>query len=144
MILKNLLKILGKFYMKKVEVKLAVQNLEKAFDRLKEAVEYARDDLDKDGTIQRFEFVSELLWKTLKISLDYNKLQCRGPRDCIKLAFKYGYLEDDEIILDMIDDRNESSLIYDEKTSEEIFNRIKNVYVNEIQNIIAVIREKTL
>ncbi len=122
--------------MKKVEVKLAIKKLEKAFDRLKQAVKIAKDELDKDGVIHRFEFTVELLWKTLKIALEYDKVECYSPRDCIKKAFRYALIDDDEILLDMIDDRNRSSHIYDEKTSEEIFNRIKEVYVDVIEKIL--------
>ena len=122
--------------MKKVEVKLAIKKLEKAFDRLKQAVKIAKDELDKDGVIHRFEFTVELLWKTLKIALEYDKVECYSPRDCIKKAFRYALIDDDEILLDMIDDRNRSSHIYDEKTSEEIFNRIKEVYVEVIEKIL--------
>jgi len=123
--------------MKKIEVEIAIKKLQKAFDRLEDASERAKDDLAKDGTIQRFEFVVELLWKTLKIVLDYNKIECFSPRDCTKKAFKHGLIEDDEIILDMLDDRNRSSHIYDEKTSEEIFERIKEVYVASIEKIMS-------
>lgn len=53
----------------------------------------------------------------------------------MKQAFKANLIEDDEIILDMIEDRNRSSHIYDEKMSEEIFERIKNVYVDYLENL---------
>lgn len=122
--------------MKKAEIVLALENLEKAYLRLKDAVQRAQDDLDKDGVIQRFEFTVELVWKTLKRVLEYNKLNCYSPRDCLKQAFRYGFIEDDEIILDMLDDRNRSSHIYDEATSEEIFIRIKKVYVQAIEQIL--------
>jgi len=38
----------------------------------------------------------------------------------IKEAFKQGFIKDDEIFLDMLEDRNRSSHIYEEKTAEEI------------------------
>lgn len=128
--------------MKKVEVEFAIKKLERAFSRLDKAIKIARDDLDKDGVIQRFEFTVELLWKTLKIVLEYNKVECYSPRDCIKKAFRYALIEDDEILLDMLDDRNRSSHIYDEKTSEEIFKRIKEVYVNLIGKILKNLEER--
>ena len=42
----------------------------------------------------------------------------------------------------MLDDRNISLHIYDDKTSEEIFQRIKNVYLIQIEKIIKTIEEK--
>lgn len=128
--------------MKKVEVELAIKKLERAFNRLDQAVKIAKDDLDKDGVIQRFEFTAELLWKILKIVLEYNKVECYSPRDCIKKAFRYALIDDDEIVLDILDDRNRSSHIYDEKTSEEIFKRIKEIYISSIDKIIKNLVEK--
>ena len=116
--------------MKKSNILLKVYNFEKALKRLKEAVEIAKDELDKDGVIQRFEFTIESLWKTLKAILEYKGIECYSPRNCIKEAFKANIVSDDDIVLDMIEDRNLSSHIYDEKTSDEIFERIKNVYLD--------------
>ncbi|MEF3281056.1 MAG: nucleotidyltransferase substrate binding protein [Elusimicrobiota bacterium] len=129
--------------MRKSDVLMALNNLELAYKRLDEAVKIACDELDKDGVIQRFEFTSELLWKTLKIILEYNKIDASGgPKDCIKEAFKYGYIPDDEIILDMLDDRNRSSHIYNEKISNEIFERIKIIYSAGIGEIIRFLKNK--
>jgi len=121
--------------MKKSDVLLKINSFERVLDRLIEAVEQAKDELDKDGVIQRFEFTFELLWKTLKSILEYNGIECYSPRNCIKEAFKSNLIDDNEIILDMLEDRNLSSHIYDQKTSEEIFNRIKNVYVEYLKKL---------
>jgi nucleotidyltransferase substrate binding protein (TIGR01987 family) len=119
----------------KSNVLLKISNFEKALNRLDEAVKIAKDDLDKDGVIQRFEFSVELLWKSLKAILNYLGIECYSPRSCIKEAFRAGIIDDDEIILDMLQDRNLSSHIYSETTSEEIFERIKNVYLNYLLNL---------
>ena len=37
-----------------------------AFDQLHDALQVAKSDLEKAGTIQYFEFTYELAWKTLK------------------------------------------------------------------------------
>ncbi|MBC8053833.1 MAG: nucleotidyltransferase substrate binding protein [Sphingobacteriaceae bacterium] len=43
------------------------QNFEKAFNRLKEALnEPDLNELERNGVVQRFEFTLELCWKTLK------------------------------------------------------------------------------
>ncbi len=129
--------------MKKTEVILAIEKLKKAFKKLDQAVKITKDELHKDGVIQRFEFTAELLWKTLKIILEYNAINASGgPKMVIKQAFKFGYIPDDEIILDIIEDRNLSSDMYDEKTSEEIFERISKVYIKKIADIINHIEKK--
>jgi len=116
--------------MQKSEVLVKIDNFQRGLNRLKEAVEIAKDDLDKDGVIQRFEFTIELLWKSLKSILKYQGIECYSPRSCIKEAFKANLIEDDEVILDMLEDRNRSSNIYSEVTSEEIFERIKRIYLD--------------
>jgi len=121
--------------MKKSEVLLKIEKFNRAVERLKEAVQTAKSQLEKDGTIQRFEFTVELLWETLKAILSYQGIECYSPRDCIKKAYRYGIIEDDEIFLDMLEDRNLSSHIYSQTTAEEIFKRIKAVYVKFLENL---------
>ncbi|NOY39913.1 MAG: nucleotidyltransferase [Nitrospirae bacterium] len=114
------------------EVKYSLEKLKKAFKRLDEAVKEASDELDRDGVIQRFEFTFEVFWKTIKILLEYEGYRCAGPRSCLKEAARRGFLQEAEVALDMLEDRNRSSHIYDEAMAEEIFNRIKEVYVEVI------------
>ncbi|MEW6012317.1 MAG: HI0074 family nucleotidyltransferase substrate-binding subunit [Elusimicrobiota bacterium] len=129
--------------MTKSEVIIAIERLKKAFQKLKEATIKAKDDLDRDGVIQRFEFTTELLWKTLKIVLEYQSIDAsQGPKYVVKQAFKFGYIPDDEIILDILNDRNQTSHIYEEKTAEEIYTRISKIYVSKIEEIIKHLESK--
>lgn len=129
--------------MTKSEVIIAIERLKKAFQKLKEATIKAKDDLDRDGVIQRFEFTTELLWKTLKIVLEYQSIDAsQGPKYVVKQAFKFGYIPDDEIILDILNDRNQTSHIYEEKTAEEIYTRISKIYVSKIEEIINHLESK--
>jgi len=50
----------------KNELKYSFEKLKEALRRLNEGLKKAKDQLDRDGVIQRFEFTFELLWKTLK------------------------------------------------------------------------------
>ncbi len=127
--------------MKKTDLYLAIDRLEQAFNRLKEALPKVQDDLDRDGVIQRFEFTIEVFWKTLKIILAYQGIECQSPRRCIKEAFRAGLIEDDEILLDMLEDRKRSSHIYDEATAEEIFEHIVKVYVSALERMIIQVRK---
>lgn len=111
----------------------SLEKLKKAFSRLKESTEKAVDDLDRDGVIQRFEFSFELFWKAIKILLAQEGFECAGPRSCIKEGARRGFLTDGEILLDMLEDRNKASHIYDESTAIEIFGRIKNEYIRLIE-----------
>ena len=52
-----------------------------------------------------------------------------SPREIIRLAFKQGIIKDGEAWIDMMLSRNMLSHLYDEKTSREIFNKIKTKYI---------------
>jgi len=128
--------------MKKVEVLLAIEKFEKALKKLKEGVKVAQTEIERDGVIQRFEFTFELFWKTLKIILQYKGIEARSPRSAIKEGFRAGLLDDDEIFLDMLEDRNLTSHIYEESTAEEIFKRIKQVYTPSLEKALTWLKER--
>jgi len=128
--------------MKADDLVYALNKLETAFTRLQQAAGRVVDDLDRDGVIQRFEFAFELLWKTAKIFLEYEGFRCAGPRSCIKEGVRREILSEGEVLLDMLEDRNKTTHIYDEHTAEEIFERIKNRYVPVIASNIRQLGEQ--
>ena len=94
------------------------------------------------GAIQRVKFTVELLWKTLKKILSYNKVECFSPRDCVKKAFRFGIIEDDEIIIDMLDDRKRSSPIYNEEEAKRIYERVERVYVPALEKLVKELEDR--
>jgi len=114
------------------EIKIAAQRYQDALNKLTEGVANARDELDRDGVIQRFEFTFESFWKLLKLILQYEGFDCQSPRSCIKEAFKRDIIVDSELFLDMLQDRNLSSHVYNEQTSIEIFERIRRQYAEKL------------
>ncbi len=115
------------------EIEISIDNFSDAVSRLEEGIQKAKDELARDGVIQRFEFTFELFWKTLKLILNFEGIACNTPRNCIKEAFRNEMIVESEIYLDMLDDRNRSSHIYDETTSKEIFERIKTGYLSKLK-----------
>ncbi len=114
----------------------SLKKLIDAHKRLEEGIGQAKDELGKDGVIQRFEFTFELLWKALKIYLEYQGIIAKTPRDSFVEAFRIGLFNDEKIFLDMMEDRNSTSHIYDKETSKKVFNRIKNNYSSAITKLI--------
>jgi nucleotidyltransferase substrate binding protein (TIGR01987 family) len=109
-----------------------------ALAQLTEAVELFRErglsKLEKQGLIQCFEYTHELAWKTLKDFLEQKgSLEMFGSRDVIKEAFKLGIIKEGEIWMFMIKSRNLTSHIYDEKTVDEIVDRIITLYFPEFK-----------
>lgn len=121
----------------KKENKLSITKLQRAYNRLEEGAANAWEQLHKDGVIKRFEFTFELFWKTLKIHLMDKDEITNSPREALKAAFRRGWLGiDEQIFLDMLDDRNISTHIYSEQESDQIFQRIKDVYIAVIGEVI--------
>ncbi|MBL7131312.1 MAG: nucleotidyltransferase substrate binding protein [Candidatus Omnitrophica bacterium] len=125
----------------KEEINYAFSNLENAFIKLKEGIDKAKDELEKDGVIQRFEFTFELFWKALKIFLQNSGIDTKTPKESLKEAFKIGWLKEEKTFLDMLEDRNKTAHIYDKATSEEIFKRIKNNYIQVIAEVLEELRK---
>ena len=64
--------------MTKAEAILKIKNFENALKRLEEGVLEAKNELDKDGVIQRFEFTIEMLSKALRAILLYQGIEHQG------------------------------------------------------------------
>jgi nucleotidyltransferase substrate binding protein (TIGR01987 family) len=120
----------------KGEILFSIKKLEDAFNRLKEGADSAADELDKDGVIQRFEFTFELLWKTLKLFLDDQGILTKSPKETIQEAFRFELIKNEEMFLEMLEDRNRTSHIYNQLDSEKIYERIKTRYVKEIKDLL--------
>ncbi|MZP28189.1 nucleotidyltransferase [Heliobacterium undosum] len=104
-------------------------NLGNALKRLKEALrEPEANTLVIDGTIQRFEFVIKLYWKTLKRLLLLEGIETTTPREALRQAFKVGWIQDENVWLQMLKDRNETSHIYDETAAKRIYRNIQSNY----------------
>ena len=118
-----------------------LQEFEKALRRLEEAANEAKTELEIDGVIQRFEFTFELAWKALQERLRREGIICNSPRRCLKEGYKSGFIENEKIWLEILNDRNLSVHTYDFETSREIFERIKNLYVNAFKELLQKLKE---
>lgn len=113
-----------------------LKNFEKAFGKLKEAVELYNSrnmsDLEKQGLIQSYEYTFELAWNLFKDYLEFQGLyNLKGPRDVIKESFKLGIIKNGDLWLEMLASRNLTSHTYDEYVAEEVVERIVNKYYYE-------------
>ena len=105
-----------------------LEDLERALARLEEALAIPADaPLAIDGTIQRFEFVFELCWKTMKALLerDSPSEQFGTARSAIKGAYAAGWIADEAGWLDLLDMRNATSHTYRESLAREVYRRIE-------------------
>lgn len=108
------------------------QDFYNALVRLQEALQEEKTDVVIDGVLHRFEFTFEISWKTIKDYLEYLGVteKIGSPREIIQLGFKQGIISDGEAWIQMMLSRNALSHFYDEKTSREIYEKIKINYIN--------------
>lgn len=92
------------------------------------------DDINIDATIQRFEFTFELAWKFLKDYFSEKGVILNFPKEVIQEAFAVGLIDNEDLWVQMLSDRNMTSHTYDEKLANEIYQRIKK-YVPEFKKI---------
>jgi nucleotidyltransferase substrate binding protein (TIGR01987 family) len=113
-----------------------LSELKMAFARLKEAIPEVKNQLDKDGVIQRFEFVFELVWKTIKdYAEDKGRLDAVSPKDSFRVAADLGLIDDPVIWFEYLKSRNEAAHLYDEQKAEEVFSQIPN-FITSVENLI--------
>ena len=106
--------------------------LQNAIKRLREAVAQPEGDLVRDAVIQRFEFTFELVWKSLKLYLERQGLDCGGPRSTLKKAFTEGLINSPDEAdgwLRVLEDRNLASHAYDEALAIRIYQHVVQEYV---------------
>lgn len=116
------------------------EKLEKAISQLKKMVALPLNhEGRREAVIQCFEFVVELNWKALKHMLAENDIIANTPRDVFKEAFAVGWIDDEEMWVRMIKDRNLSSHTYNEDLANEILGRIPS-YMPMIEKTFETLR----
>ena len=97
------------------------QNFEKAFLKLKEAIELKNpNELERNGIVQRFEFTLDLSWKVMKDYLEEKGFDFKAsPKDTFRLAQQSGLINYGQELIDGLDIRNTLSHDYNGKKFEE-------------------------
>ncbi len=134
----------GKVIMSKFTEKY--EKLISATERLKQAIaDYDNVHLDsvRDGVIQRFEFCTELAWKTVREYLiEQGYTDINSPKSVMKTAFSDGLLTNENGWLEILESRNITSHVYDEKTAETVFESIKTVYAPLFSELIESLKKQ--
>lgn len=105
-------------------------NYNKSLNFLEFALQIDNPDIvQKAGIIQFFELTHELAWKLLKDYLEAQGfLDVKSPRDAIKKSFEIGLINDGQVWLELLLDRNLTAHTYDEEKASEVEELIRNKY----------------
>lgn len=121
----------------------------RAFEKLKE-IENLKDELDEEilyeVAAKRFEYTFETLWKTLKLYLQKQGIECNSPLRCFKEFYKISKLNPkyEEDIPKIIRLRNEVVHIYDFQTAKFIYDNLEKVVIPVFQEILNKLRQEDL
>lgn len=127
----------------KQRIETSMKSLGHALDRLEELIKLPISDRDYliDATIQRFEFVMELFWKTLKHCLRNEGKETTLPKQALQEAFAANWIEDEALWIKMMRDRNLTSHTYREEYAQEIYQNIKSYYP-EMRKVYKILQSK--
>ena len=76
------------------------------FTTVKEAIKADPTSMNKDATIQRFEFTFELAWKTIQEYVRDQGFDCKSPKNCIREGGRLELIENVESWFEFLDNRN--------------------------------------
>lgn len=132
----------GVILMNKFDEKL--EKFSEAVNRLEEALEeYDKYGISssRDGVIQRFEFCTELAWKsTREFLISEGYVDLNSPKAVMKQAFADNIITDEKTWLELLYSRNLTSHIYDEFTASDIFTNIKDKYLSLFKQLLDTLK----
>ncbi len=112
----------------------ALEKYESAVKRYEEFKSEGFGDVYLDLIVKRFELTYEMSWKALKRYLEFLGFEVKNPRQTFKEGYAQQILDDENIWLDMIEQRNLSSHIYDEIEISEILDK-KESYLKAFEDL---------
>lgn len=110
-----------------------MENFRKAFHNLKEIYKCEKpyEILELTGAVSLFEICFEQAWKAMKEQLEKNGLdegKTGSPKLIIKTAYSAGMINDEDLWLDALNDRNNVAHAYNEGIAVSILENTKERY----------------
>ncbi|MEO6406481.1 MAG: nucleotidyltransferase substrate binding protein [Ferruginibacter sp.] len=129
--------------MEEIRWKQRFQNYEKSIMLLKKTVAKKElSDIEKAGMVQFFEMSFELGWNLVKDFLEAQDVIAKFPREVIKAGFEYELLENGEVWIDMLENRNLMSHTYNEAYANKACDLILNKYFDVLNNLYDFMKKK--
>lgn len=125
------------------KLKAQISQLEQAATRLDEALKLKPTQINKDASIQRFEFTFELAWKIMQSFAFEKGIEVVSPKDSLRTAAELGLVEDLDLWFDFLDARNTSSHIYNEKMANLVYGQAKR-FLPQVQRLVEKIKSQTV
>jgi nucleotidyltransferase substrate binding protein (TIGR01987 family) len=112
---------------------VTLEEFKKATIALESALSKPKDDITRDATIQRFEFCVELAWKTSRKLMGSSTT---APKQVVREMAQNKLIQDVDIWLVAIDQRNISSHTYNEELADKVYDFAKS-FMSKLKDLIA-------
>lgn len=121
----------------------ALHNFESSLSLLSLPLDANVLDAIESGQIQKFEFTVESLWKTMKIFLwEKDRVELTTP-GAVMRAFcsaQYGAMDNYELLMQMLKDRNITSHVYRESDMKKVHEQLP-VYATLMHRIFDIMKQ---
>jgi nucleotidyltransferase substrate binding protein (TIGR01987 family) len=94
-----------------------------------------RGEAAEAGIVQGFEFTFEQCWKLFQLLAEQNALPASSPRAALKAGMKLGFIEDESLWLDMLEQRNLASHTYHTSLAKALVARIESTFFQELRAV---------
>ena len=123
------------------------QNFEKAYHKFQHALQFQAEEPENElyqmALVQAFEFTFELGWKTVKDFLLYSGVKKVSlPRDVIKQGFHHQVIEDGQLWIDMMLDRNLMAHTYSEENARQALEKIRSRYQEGLRQVYVYLKDR--
>jgi len=120
--------------------KFSLEAFEAALASLEDAMmPPPRNDRERDGAIQRFEYTLEVAWKSGQKLLNLKGVEALSPKAVFRELAKQKIVNDAQRWIDYVDARNTTSHIYKKSVAEYVFSHI-GTFVSDAKDLLNAMR----
>jgi nucleotidyltransferase substrate binding protein (TIGR01987 family) len=120
----------------------AFRDFDSVVTRLSESLSLPADGIVRDSAILRFELAYEAGWKCVQAFLRDEGVEAASPRQAFAGAFRLGWVKDEVIWKEILEDRNLAVHVYREALADALFERIPT-YRDQFIQLVEALRPPT-
>lgn len=103
------------------------------------------NDIYRSGVVFQFNLTFELAWKALQGVMRLHGAEARetgSPREILKLGYKLGFVNDPEVWLEMLKNRNLAAYIHDEDMVDTLILLIRDSFIPAFSRLEKTLQDK--
>ena len=120
----------------------AFRDFDSVVTRLSESLSLPADGIVRDSAILSFELAYEAGWKCVQAFLREEGVEAASPRQAFAGAFRLGWVKDEVIWKEILEDRNLAVHVYREALADALFERLPT-YRDQFIQLVEALRPPT-